>query len=180
MIEFKILSTVDKTQIGNYQHTGSELSIGQTEGDMLVDDPQLSPLQLKISFPDGQVAQLENLGSSVEVRVNGKAIGESAPLKEKDTVVVGRTTIQFSQLNTRPATIPPTFEHPQATNRFTPGSKEQAVLDSLSTLEKMAGGGSAPSAMPSPPRPPGMPAPAGASKMPPPLPKPGKPPLPNA
>lgn len=174
MIEFKIISTADKSQISTYQHFGSELTMGSTEGEMLIDDPQLAPLQLRVRVAGGR-ASLENLGNQVEVRLNGKAIDGEVPLKEKDNVSIGKTSIQFLRLDLSTPTPPDPVEYRNAAGRFTPGSKEQAMLDALSLLERQTAT-SFTSAPPPPPR-------AGGAKPPPlpgrapPLP-PGSPPLP--
>lgn len=169
MIEFKILSTADKSQIATYLHLGSELTLGSSEGDMLIDDPQMSPLQLKISALGGQ-ATVENLAPDVEVRLNGRAVEGPAAIKEKDSLSVGRTNIQLLRIDNLSQEIPAPFEHPQAAARFATGSREKALLDALAHLEKTAAGPTLASPPPVPPPLPGM-------KTPPPL--PGKPPLPR-
>ena len=169
MIEFKIISTPDKSQQATYQHIGKELTFGKTEGDMIVDDPAFGAVQLKIIVNEDKTATIENLYLATEVRLNGKPISGSMPLKEKDNVTIARTTINFSRLDIGPQPPPDRYEHPLARERFTVGSKEKAMLDVLEHLEnKTAAPG-------------GPPLPAGASGAKPPLP-PGapsaKPPLP--
>lgn len=137
MIEFKIISTVDRSQIASYQHFGAELSLGKTEGDMLIDDPQLANLQLRVRVGAGQTT-LENADPSVEVRLNGRAIDGETPMKEKDSVSVGKTSIQFLRLDLNPMPVPDPIEYRNAAGRFTPESKEQAVLDALEHLERQS------------------------------------------
>lgn len=183
MIEFKIISSPDRSQQATYQHMGRELSFGKTEGDMLVDDPGFGELQLKVIVDGDKSATIENLHFGVEVRLNGKAISGTVPLKEKDNVTVARTTINFSRLDLASQPIPDPFEHPNARERFTPGSKEQAMLDVLTYLEGRAPAPASaappppPGASPMPPKPPlphggGVkpPLPPGSPPMPPPLP----------
>jgi|GEM_PF-5651535 len=168
MIEFKIITCPDKSQQATYQHIGTELTIGKADADMVVDDPAMGPLQLRIKLEGGS-ATLENLNPSVELRLNGKPVSAVVPIKEKDNLTVSRTTINFSRLDPSPLMAPEPYQHPNARERFSPGSKEQTILDALKYLEDHAGGGAKPplppgTGAPKPPLPPGMSAP-------PPLPK---------
>jgi hypothetical protein len=147
MIEFKIIATPDKSQQSTYQHTGLELTVGQTEGDMLIDDPQIAEKQIRI-FWAGSNYMIENLSDDVEVRLNGKALKEAMPLKERDNLNMGRTTVNFVKLNRSGLTPPEAYEHPQASSRFVAGNKEMAILEALEFLEKSEGGGIAPKAPP--------------------------------
>jgi len=178
LIEFKIISSPDKSQQATYQHLAQELTIGKTEGDMIVDDPAFGALQLKIVVQDGKNALIENLNGAVEVRLNGKAIGGPSPLKEKDNVTVSRTTINFSRLDLSPLPAPEPYTNPLAKDRFTAGSKEQAMLDVLDHLEKSGAEGATstppPPAGAKPPLPP-----SGAGGKPPPIPGKVPPPIPK-
>lgn len=176
MIEFKIITCPDKSQQANYQHLGSELTFGKSEGDMVVDDPGFGALQLRIKLEADKTATLENLNPSLEVRLNGKPINGIALLKEKDNLTVARTTINFSRLDASPLVPPERYEHPNARERFTPGSKEQLILDALAFLEQSSSdSGAAASPPPLPPganaSPPKPPLPGAGAAMPPPLPK---------
>ncbi len=164
MIEFKIITCPDKSQQANYQHVGSELTIGKTEGDMIVDDPAMAPLQLRVKIEGNKAATLENLNPSVELRLNGKPVTGVVPIKEKDNLTVSRTTINFSRLDTAPLLPPEPHQHPNARERFSPGSKEQAILDALKYLEDHTSAPGAPSSRP--PLPPGAPPVPGAAKPP--------------
>lgn len=166
MIEFKIITCPDKSQQATYQHLGQEMTLGKADGDMIVDDPALGALQLRVKV-EGTGATLENLNLGVEVRLNGKAISGVVPLKEKDNLTVSRTTINFTRLDTQGLEVPAPYENPMAKERFTPGSKEQVILDVLTHLENVtpAAGG-------------GMPPVPGAGGAKPPLPGGAKPPLP--
>lgn len=153
MIEFRILTSPDKSQQSTYRHPGKELTIGGSEADMVIDDPALSAAQLRI-FWHGNGFFLENLDPQVEVRLNGKPLGDASPVKERDNINVGRTTVNILTLNTSPLQPPPAFDHPQAAARFAQGSKEKALLDALDILGKAEGGAGTPKP---PPAPPGMP-----------------------
>jgi hypothetical protein len=153
MIEFRILTSPDKSQQSTYRHPGRELTMGSSEADMVVDDPALSAAQVRI-FWHGNGFFLENLDPQVEVRLNGKPLGDASPVKERDNINMGRTTVNILSLNTNPLQAPPAFEHPQAAARFAEGSKEKAVLDALDLLGKAEGAASMPKP---PPAPPGMP-----------------------
>lgn len=108
--------------------------MGQTEGDMRIDDPQLAPLQLHV-FADGNSYLIQNLAPEVELRLNGKAINASAPLKERDSIVVGKATITFTRLDSSDHQAPPArYEHPNAAARFAPGTKERAIQEALEIL----------------------------------------------
>lgn len=167
MIEFKIISSPDRSQQATYQHTGSSLTLGQSEGDMIIDDPAIAPLQLRIYW-EGTSFVLENLAEEIEVRLNGRPFQGPVPLKEKDNLIMGRTTLNFSRLDLKPLTPPEPFQYPHASTRFVEGSREKTLLDVLEHLEN-AELPSAPTVAP-PPRPPGVkpPLPPGA---PPPLPR---------
>lgn len=185
MIEFKIITCPDKSQQATYQHLGQELTMGKSDGDMIVDDPAFGALQLRVKV-EGAGATLENLNMGTEVRLNGKAISGVVPLKEKDNLTVARTTINFTRLDTAPLAPPEPFENSAAKERFTPGSKEQVILDVLAHLEKTtpdAGGAGGPPPVPGspsakPPLPGGAKPPLPGASAQPPLPGGAKPPLP--
>lgn len=138
MIEFKIVNSPDKSQQATYHHVGQELVIGRSEGDMIVDDPQLSPRQIRIYF-QGDQAILENLNPDLEVRLNGKPVEGATPIKEKDNLTMARTTINIARADHSPLTPPEPVQHPQFAQRVTPGSKEKALLDALEHLATEAG-----------------------------------------
>lgn len=154
MIEFKIITSPDKSQQAIYQHLGTELILGRDEGDMIIDDPALGPKQLRIKVKSDS-ATIENLNPSVEVRLNGKAISGESPLKEKDNLTMARTTINFSRIDTAPLVPPEPFENSLSKNRVVEGSKEKAILDVLGQLESQAKD----IAIPAPPIPGGKPPP---------------------
>ncbi|MGE3262583.1 MAG: FHA domain-containing protein [Bacteriovoracia bacterium] len=178
MIEFKIISTVDRSQIGNYQHLGAELTIGSADGEMLIDDPQIAALQLRVRVAGGQPT-LENLEPGVEARLNGRPFEGTVPLKEKDNVSVGKTSIQILRLDLSTIAAPEPIDHRNALTRFASDTKEKAILDGLEYLERQAG--ESQSGTPSPPVP-GAPRPAIPplpGRKPPPLPGGMPPPLPK-
>jgi len=174
MIEFKIITCPDKSQQATYQHMASELTIGKSEGDLIIDDPAMGAIQLRVRIEEDKSATLETLNLEVEVRLNGKAISGVVPLKEKDNLTVSRTTINFSRLDTSPLVAPEPFQYPNARERFTPGSKEQTILDALAFLETSVPETSA--SPPKPPLPPAVSPPSQARSQPPPLPGAGAPP----
>jgi predicted component of type VI protein secretion system len=156
MMEFKIITTPDRSQQASYTHAGRELRLGRAEGDLLIDDPQIAPLQVRV-YHDGGAFVVENLGGG-EVKVNGRPVQGPTPLKEKDNLILGRTTVNFFRLDLNPPAPPAPFEHPLANTRFAEGTREKAVLDALAALSEQEGP-AAPAApkMPSPPA--GMPKP---------------------
>ena len=174
MIEFKIISTPDKSKQAVYQHIGTELVIGSADADMVVDDPQMGARQIRI-FLEGTEAFIENLDGNVEVRLNGKPVDGPILLKEKDNLNLARTSIQFTKLDASLPLPPPPYEYPHEKMRFSTDSKESAIMEALSTLEKKNVEMAKTQSVPPPP-------PVGKSPMPPPL--PGKsvspPPLPKA
>lgn len=158
MMEFKIITTPDRSQQASYSHPGRELRLGRSEGDMLIDDPQIAPLQLRV-FHDGSAYVVEPLGPG-DVKVNGRPVQGATPIKERDNLILGRTTINFSRLDLSPPLPPPAFEHPSAKTRFAPGTKEKALLDGLEYLSAPQGPAPAPASPKAPPAPPtGMPKP---------------------
>lgn len=164
MIEFKVISTPDRSQLASYRHVGEELTIGNDEAEMVLDDPQLGSVQARLYF-EGAKCYIENLMPEVEVRINGKAIDGASPLKVKDNITMGRTTLNFTALDTKPIPPPESFVHPQASTRFAEDTAEKAILDALDFLADPSGSTppSAPGNKPPPP-------PPTAAKSPPPLP----------
>jgi hypothetical protein len=167
MIEFKITTCTDKSQQATYQHVGTLLTIGRTEGDMLVDDPGFGPAQLRIRLENG-AATVENLNQAVNLRLNGKPTSGIVPLKEKDNLAVARTSFHFTKVNSSPLSVPERYENPACRDRFSAGTKESALMDALAFLENAAK--AAPPPAPATPKPPPLP---GATP-----PKPPLPPLP--
>ncbi|RYZ97324.1 MAG: FHA domain-containing protein, partial [Proteobacteria bacterium] len=98
MIEFKIIASPDRTQQAAYTHAGREISFGRSDGDMFIDDPLIAPLQARL-FYDGANFLVENLGDG-EIKLNGKPVAKPTPIKEKDNLVLGRTTINITRLDT--------------------------------------------------------------------------------
>lgn len=152
MIEFKIIATTDRSQQATYQHIGRELSFGKSEGDMIIDDPQLSPLQVRIRH-DGNAFVLENVGEG-EVKLNGRLVQGPTPIKERDTLLIGRTTINFFRMDLNPPLIPEPYQPPHITTRFAEGTKEKAILDALEFLTKKEEATRAPAPPPAPGKPP--------------------------
>lgn len=158
MIEFKLITTPDRSQQATYTHAGRELKLGRSEGDMLIDDPQLDALQARI-YHDGATFVVENLGAG-EVKVNGRPAQGPTPVKEKDNIILGRTTINLSRLDLNPPAPPPPFEHPQARTRLAEGTREKTLQDALALLAAREEGPArgapppAPGGMPKPPIPP--------------------------
>jgi hypothetical protein len=176
VIEFKIITCPDKSQQATYQHVGRELTFGKQEGDMLVDDPAFGAMQLKVTVESDKVATLENMNTATEVRLNGKPISGPMPLKEKDNVTIARTTINFSRIDLSSLPAPDPYDHPNAKERFSNGSKEKTVLEVLDHLEKAAATAAPPPPLPGGAKPPGPALPGGAKA--PPLPPGAKPPPP--
>lgn len=163
MIEFKIMQCPERSQVGNYQHATNEITFGASEGDMIIDDPDIAERQTRI-FLSGNSFLVENLDPTVEIKLNGRPLTEKSPIKTRDSLTIGRTTIQMSFLDPAPPKLPEPFTHPQADARFTEGSKESAMITVLKHLSEESGPAKPPSSLP-PPLP-------GASN-PPPLPKKG-------
>ena len=156
MIEFRILASPDKSQQSTYRHPGQQLTFGSGEADMVIDDPGVAPVQARVFWQGGGFF-LENLEPQVEVRLNGRAISGPTPVKDRDNVNLGKTTVNFLTLNPQPLAPPPAYEHPQAAARFVDGNKEKAVLDVLEILAREAGAPATPAAPPKPPIPGNMP-----------------------
>lgn len=168
MIEFKVIATPDKSQQASYRHEGHELTIGSAEGDMIIDDPNMSPLQLHIRGGASGYS-IENVAPDVEVRLNGKPISGAVPLKERDNLTIGRTTINFSRLDMAALSPPEPFEIASVGTRLAPGTKEHAILAVLDILAAEAGAAAPAGGPPKPPVPGGgLPRAPGA---PPPLPR---------
>jgi len=173
MIEFKIISTVDKSQQSTYIHLGQELVFGREEGDMIVDDPAFGPVQARIAFQNGGFT-VTNLHPELELRLNGKPVEGSMPIKEKDNLNMGRTVVNFTRIDTLPLTPPPPYEHPQAQTKFAPDTKESALLKALEILESQCQSSTPPPPPGASASPPVIPPPA----IPPPIPGAARPPLP--
>jgi pSer/pThr/pTyr-binding forkhead associated (FHA) protein len=158
MIEFKIIASPDRTQQAAYAHAGREIRFGRSDGDMFIDDPLIASLQARL-FYEGTGFFVENLGEG-EIKLNGKPVARPTAIKEKDNLVMGRTTINITRLDTAAAPpLPARFENPAASARFTEGTREKAVLDALDYLAKAEAGLSAGAPKGAPPRPPVPPPP---------------------
>ena len=167
-MEFKIIACPDKSQQSTYRHAGMQLTIGSSNADMVIDDPNLSATQVRIFFQGGFL--LENLDPQVEVRLNGKLVEDRIPVKERDNITMGRSTVNFILLNQKPFSPPEPYQHPQAAARFVPGNKEKAVLDALEFLAAQEMGIAAKPSSPPAVKPP---LPGGAGGAMPPLPRKG-------
>jgi pSer/pThr/pTyr-binding forkhead associated (FHA) protein len=94
----------DGTDGTNYLLRGDQIDIGRTEGDLLFDDPYLSPRHARIvSGGDGRL--LSDLGSRNGVYVRLRA---GAELADGDQILIGKQVLQFElvpefEKNLRPA-----------------------------------------------------------------------------
>lgn len=166
MFEFKILQSPERTQHGNYEHIGDELVIGSSEGDMIIDDPQLGPSQLKLYF-QGDQAYLQNLYPDCDIKLNQLVLDEdAAPIKPRDNIQVGKTVISLIKLKPGPLDPPQLEVDEKAVDKFPEASREWAILKAL---EALAQGINADS--PVPPKPPMPPTAGSPPKVPPPPPR---------
>jgi pSer/pThr/pTyr-binding forkhead associated (FHA) protein len=89
----------------SYHMRGDQIDIGRTEGDLLFEDPYLSPRHVRIvSGPEGQI--LNDLQSQNGVYIRLRA---GAQLRDGDFILVGRQVLKFEivpdyERDLRPAT----------------------------------------------------------------------------
>jgi pSer/pThr/pTyr-binding forkhead associated (FHA) protein len=89
----------------SYHMRGNQIDIGRTEGDLLFEDPYLSPRHVRIvSGPDGQI--LNDLESRNGVYLRLRA---GAQLRDGDFILIGRQVLKFEivpdyERELRPAT----------------------------------------------------------------------------
>lgn len=136
MLEFKITQCPEKLQLGHYQHFDAEITFGRSEGDMLIDDPNMADCQAKIYF-EGNQAKVQNLDQTADIRVNVTAVhpGQSASIKPKDNITMGKTVLQLITVNVLPPTPPAEYVHHNHAARFAEGNKEHAIFKVLEILE---------------------------------------------
>ena len=77
---------------GHQFEVESELVVGRTSADIVIDDPELSRQHAIVRLVDG-VLQIEDLRSLNGTWVNGERINDVTPLHAGDVVAVGGTTI---------------------------------------------------------------------------------------
>lgn len=138
MFEFKILQCPDRSQNGTYEHMGDELVIGSSEGEMIIDDPQLGPSQLKLYFEGGS-PYVENLFPDCQVKLNQNIIPPGRhSLKARDSIHMGKTIINFIKI--KPGPLEPQKitdeDKTKGIEAFKEGSPERAIYTALDFLSK--------------------------------------------
>lgn len=161
MLEFKIIQCPEKNQLGMYRHFEDEISIGNADADMIVDDPNMAPCHARF-FCKNSNGMVENTSDEFDIKINVKIVkpGESMAFSTRDNIVLGKTVFQFSKIQPGPPAFPAEYRPPQHDARFAEGTKESAILKSLDIL-------SAAKSVVTPPPPPRI----TAKPPPPPLPK---------
>ena len=135
MILYKITTCPAKAQVGIYQHESNDLSFGNGEADVVIDDPALNSKQVQITLKKGQF-YVANVGKKVAVRLNGVEISSKlVPIKANDSLSMGDTTIFFTQINDKPLAHPPAYVNEQGMARIQrDGSDENAIHRALNHL----------------------------------------------
>jgi len=141
MIQFKITACPDKSQMTSYGHDQKEMSIGSETGDMVIDDPGISPRQVHINCgPNGAV--IVNLAPKVSVRINGSPLtGQPMPLKANDNLQMGSTTIFFTLVNDKIPAAPAAWVNETSLKRLQKvDTVEYAIYQGFDILIASKGG----------------------------------------
>lgn len=118
MLQFKITSCPEKSQLGIYQHEATQMSIGSSDADMVVDDPGIAPKQVQIALERSGFT-IVNLEPKTKVQLNGKALkGKPIPFKSNDNLSLGSTTIFFMKVDQNAAEPPAVFEDSSIVHRL--------------------------------------------------------------
>jgi len=97
----------DGTDGTSYLLRGDQIDIGRTEGDLLFEDPYLSPRHARIvSGPDGQLLSILESRNGVFIRLRA-----GADLKDGDIVLVGRQVLQFQLVPEHERALRPAVRH---------------------------------------------------------------------
>ena len=138
MIRFKITTCPSAAQIREYTHDENRIVFGLADGDMIIDDPSFGNRQAQIFFEKSD-AKLESLSPQCMVQINGQKIapGKPHPVKAKDILLIGQTTIVLIDLQERSQELPPVpWENTAVKSRMEPHSNEYAILTVLGQLAK--------------------------------------------
>lgn len=171
MIQFKITNAPDRTQVANYDHFATYMTIGRKKADMVIDDPDIDQLQVKILFDNGQPF-VENVSQEVPIKLNATTIapGQKHPLKPRDTIRLGSSSVFITALKDTPTYQPEAVDtHRDKLERDS--ETIGAIWSALEELTKNISPSTPPQAPGETTTPP--PIPAGTPPPPPPLP-PGK------
>jgi pSer/pThr/pTyr-binding forkhead associated (FHA) protein len=97
----------DGTDGTSYLLRGEQIDIGRTEGDLLFEDPYLSPRHARIiSGPGGQVLSVLESRNGIFLRLRA-----GADLNDGDVVVVGRQVLQFQLVPEHERSVRPAVHH---------------------------------------------------------------------
>jgi pSer/pThr/pTyr-binding forkhead associated (FHA) protein len=81
-----------------------DVVIGRMEGDVVLDDDQVSRRHAVLRNASGRLT-IEDLGSTNGTRVNGRRIDAAVQLADGDTVEIGRTSLRVEAIRTADATV---------------------------------------------------------------------------
>jgi pSer/pThr/pTyr-binding forkhead associated (FHA) protein len=91
----------------SYLLRGDQIDIGRTEGDLLFEDPYLSPRHARIvSGPTGQVLSVLESRNGVFIRLRA-----GASLKDGDMILVGRQVMRFELVPEHERALRPALHH---------------------------------------------------------------------
>jgi pSer/pThr/pTyr-binding forkhead associated (FHA) protein len=97
----------DGTDGTSYLLRGDQIDIGRTEGDLLFEDPYLSPRHARIvSGPGGQLLTVLESRNGIFIRLRA-----GADLKDGDVVLVGRQVLQFELVPEHERSLRPAVHH---------------------------------------------------------------------
>lgn len=136
MIQFKLTNCPDRSQVGNYDHHDNNMTIGSQGADMVIDDPELQPIQVKVFYQNGEPF-VENVAGGVDVKVNATAVakGKSQKIKPRDTIRMGKTSIFLTALADTAAEPPAPFtDHEELL--IEPDTVINAIWESLKILSE--------------------------------------------
>jgi pSer/pThr/pTyr-binding forkhead associated (FHA) protein len=97
----------DGTDGTSYLLRGDQIDIGRTEGDLLFEDPYLSPRHARIvSAPGGQLLSVLESRNGVYLRLRA-----GADLRDGDTILVGRQVLRFELVPEHERSLRPALHH---------------------------------------------------------------------
>lgn len=98
MISIEITHSPDPLQVGIHTFYKNNLSIGQTIGDILIEDHALISHHCTLSIQEDEKSTLRSYADEQDILLNGKVVKDPFFIKENDIIQIGKTNIKILKI----------------------------------------------------------------------------------
>jgi len=131
MMDFQIFTCPDDAAIGRVLAGWNSITIGRSEGDLILQDQSLLPSHMKMWVTEMDELMVAPSSMGASIAVGGKRISEPTEVEEGSTIQLENTTLQVMKFEYTP---PPGSK--RAKNAFKEGSNEKRILEIIEEINK--------------------------------------------